>query len=157
MITKILKTITVTASILIAGGFVAANSQTVSGSIANGEVTRGKAARVTVVLEIPSGLHANSNRPGSEYAIPTTVKATANGVRIGAVRYPAGHNRKFAFSEDKLNVYERKVSFGFDITVPKTSRASTVSVAVTVRYQACTVEVCYPPKSKPITLTARVR
>ena len=31
-----------------------------------------------------------------------------------------------------------------------------VSVRVAVKYQACTDEVCYPPKTKEVTLTARV-
>lgn len=132
------------------------SAQSISGSIANGTVTRGKAARATVVLSIPGGLHVNSSRPGSEYAIPTTVRATAKGARIGAVSYPRGQNRKFEFSENSINVYEGRATFGFNVTVPAAFRGSTVRVNVTVRYQACTNEVCYPPKSKQMTLTARV-
>ena len=132
------------------------NAQSVSGSIAGGSVTRGKAARATVVLSIPGGLHVNSNRPTSEYAIPTTVKATAKGVKIGRVSYPRGHNRKFDFSESPINVYEGRVPFTFNITVPSTFSGNSVAVRVVVNYQACTNEVCYPPKSKEITLRARV-
>lgn len=138
------------------GTLSAANAQSVSGSIANGTVTKGKAARATVVLSIPGGLHVNSSRPGSEYAIPTTVRASAKGVRIGAVVYPRGQNRKFGFSENAINVYEGRATFTFPVTVPANFSGSTVRVNVTVRYQACTDEVCYPPKSKQITLTARV-
>lgn len=132
------------------------NAQSVSGSIANGTVTKGKAARATVVLSIPGGLHVNSSRPGSEYAIPTSVRASASGVRIGAVTYPRGRNRKFGFSENAINVYEGRTSFTFPVTVPASFSGSTVRVNVTVRYQACTDEVCYPPKTKRVTLTARV-
>lgn len=133
-----------------------ANAQSISGSIANGTVTKGKAARATVVLSIPGGLHVNSSRPGSEYAIPTTVRASANGVRIGAITYPRGRNRKFGFSESAINVYEGRTSFTFPVTVPVNFNGSTVRVNVKVRYQACTDEVCYPPKTKNLTLTARV-
>ena len=136
--------------------FTGISAQSVSGSIAGGTVTKGKAAKATVVLSLPSGLHANSNRPGSEYAIPTTVRASATGVKIGAVSYPRGHNRKFEFSENTLNVYEGRPTFGFNVTVPPTFRGKTVRVNVTVKYQACTNEVCYPPKSKQVTLTAKV-
>lgn len=132
------------------------NAQSVSGSIANGTVTKGKPARATVVLSIPGGLHVNSSRPGSEYAIPTSVRASSRGVRIGAVNYPRGHNRKFGFSENALNVYEGRTSFTFPVTVPANFSGSTVRVNVTVRYQACTNEVCYPPKTKSLALTARV-
>jgi thiol:disulfide interchange protein len=136
--------------------FSGVNAQTVSGSIAGGSVTRGKAARATVVLSIPGGLHVNSNRPASEYSVPTTVRATASGARVSAVSYPRGRNRKFSFSENTINVYEGRATFGFNLTVPATFRGNRVSVRVVVKYQACTDEVCYPPKSKEVTLTARV-
>jgi thiol:disulfide interchange protein len=139
-----------------AAAFSNTSAQSVSGSIAGGAVTRGKAARATVVLSIPGGLHVNSNRPNSEYAVATVVRASAPGVKIGPVSYPRGKNRKFSFSENTINVYEGRTSFGFNITVPTTFRGNRVSVRVAVKYQACTDEVCYPPKTKEVTLTARV-
>ena len=137
--------------------FAQTNAQSVSGSIAGGAVTRGKSARATVVLSIPGGLHVNSNRPNSEYAVATVVRATSPGAKIGPISYPRGKNRKFAFSENTINVYDGRTSFGFNVTVPATFRGDRISVRVTVKYQACTDEVCYSPKSKEITLTARVR
>ena len=142
--------------IAVSGYFVSANAQSVSGSIGKGAVTRGTAARATVVLSLPGGLHANSNRPGSEYAIPTTVRASGNGIKIGAVSYPRGRNRKFQFSENTINVYEGRTAFSFNVTVPANYRGNSIRVNATVRYQACTNEVCYPPTSKSVTLTARV-
>lgn len=157
MLKKFYKLSFLAAAIAVAGCFASVNAQTVSGSIANGTVTRGTAARATVVLTIPRGLHVNSSRPGSEYAIPTSVRASASGARVGPVRYPRGRNRKFEFSEDTINVYEGRTSFTFPVTVPAGFRGSTVRVNATVRYQACTNEVCYPPTSKRVTLTARVK
>ena len=156
MLKKISKIGFLTAVIVLAGAFSIVKAQTVTGSIGNGTVTRGTAAKATVVMSFPSGLHANSNRPGSEYAIPTTVRASASGIKIGAVSYPRGKNRKFEFSENTLNVYEGRTTFTFPVTVPPTYKGSTVKVNVTVKYQACTNEVCYPPKSKQVTLTAKV-
>ncbi len=138
-------------------GCVAVKAQSVGGSIANGTVARGKTVRGTVTLSIPGGLHVNSFRPNSEYAVPTNVRVSSRGgVRIGPVSYPRGRNRKFSFSERPINVYEGRVSFGFNVTVPSTYRGQTVRVNVTVRSQACTDEVCYPPRTKQITLIARV-
>jgi hypothetical protein len=56
-----------------------------------------------------------------------------------------------------INVYEGRVNFPFTVTVPENFKGNTVRVNVAVRYQACTEEVCYPPKTKNVTLTARVR
>lgn len=136
-------------------GICTANAQTVTGSIGNGTFTPGKSVRANVVLSLPGGLHANSRYPGSEYAVPTTVTAKATGVKIGAVTYPRGHDRKFDFSENTINVYEGRTSFWFNLTVPANYTGKTIKVNVTVKYQACTNEVCYPPKSKQVTLTAK--
>ncbi len=135
----------------------ATNAQTVSGSIGNGTVSRGGSARGTIVLSVPGGLHVNSNRPGNEYQIPTTVRLTAVGAKTGGVSYPRGKNRTFGFSDGAINVYEGNTSFPFTLTVPKNFKGNVVRVRAVVRYQACTDEVCYPPKSKEITLTASVR
>jgi hypothetical protein len=154
---RILPARTIIVFILGFGCAAASNAQSVSGSIANGTVTKGVAARATVALSVPSGLHVNSHRPNSEYQIPTSVRATSAGARIGVISYPRGHNRKFSFSETPLNVYEGRTLFGFNVTVPPGFKGKTISVRVTVKYQACTDEVCYAPKSKDITLTARIR
>lgn len=132
-------------------------AQTVRGSIGNGTVARGSSARATVVIDIPAGLHVNSSHPNSEYAIATSVRITGSGIKTTPVRYPAGHNRKFSFSESAINVYEGRTSFPFTVMVPKGFKGDTVRIQAMVRYQACTNEVCYPPKSKEITLTAKVR
>ncbi|MGB7207048.1 MAG: protein-disulfide reductase DsbD N-terminal domain-containing protein [Pyrinomonadaceae bacterium] len=140
-----------------AGGVFSINAQTVSGSLGNGTVSRGATAKGSVVLSIPGGLHVNSSRPNSEYAIPTSVRVSGQGVRVGGINYPRGKNRKFQFSESVINVYEGRVSIPFTVTVPANFRGDTVRVRAVVRYQACTDEVCYPPKNKDVTITARVR
>jgi Disulphide bond corrector protein DsbC len=133
------------------------NAQTVSGSIGNGSVTRGTAARGTVVLDIPGGLHVNSRNPKSKYAIPTVVSVSSSGAKLGAVSYPSGKNKKFSFSDDTINIYEGRVIFRFNVTVPKGYKGSSVKVRAVVKFQACTDEVCYAPKSKEVTFTARVK
>jgi hypothetical protein len=138
-------------------GAVFVHAQSVSGSIGNGTVGRGGSARGTVVISVPSGLHINSNRPNSPYAIATSVRLTSPGARVGAVSYPRGRNRKFQFSENTINVYEGRVPLNFNVTVPQNFRGDTVKVRAVVRYQACTEEVCYPPKTTEVTLSARVR
>lgn len=154
---RALKFLSVLGFVAMAAAVSSVSAQSIAGSIGKGTVTRGKAARATVVLSIPGGLHVNSNRPDSEYSVPTTVRATSGNAKIGPVSYPRGRNRKFSFSENTINVYEGRTTFGFNVTVPAGFRGDRISVRVVVRYQACTDEVCYSPKSKELTLTARVR
>ena len=108
-------------------------------------------------MAIPAGLHVNSSRPASEYAIPTVVRISGTGVKNGRVTYPRGRNRKFQFSENLINVYEGRVAFPFTVTVPANFRGSSIQVTASVRYQACTEEVCYPPASRSVTTTAKVQ
>jgi hypothetical protein len=130
-------------------------AQTFSGSIP--AVERGGTARGTIVMDIPGGLHVNSNRPNSEYAIPTTVRVSATGARVAGVAYPRGKSRRFQFSEEAINVYEGRTVFNFNVRVPANFKGNAVKVRAVIRYQACTDEVCYPPKNKEITLTAKVK
>ena len=133
------------------------NAQTVSGSISNGKVTRGKTVKGYVVLNIPRGYHVNSRYPKNEYLIPTTVNVSARGVTLGRVRYPRGVNRTYPYSDKPINVYEGRVVFSYNITVPKNYKGSTVRVRAVVKFQPCTDEVCYAPKTKDVTFTAKVR
>jgi len=137
---------------------VVADAQTVSGYIGNGTAARGKTTRSAVVLSIPGGLHVNSNRPDSEYSIPTAVTVTAaGGASAGRVTYPRGKNKKFQFSPNTINIYEGRVVFPFSLTIPRGFKGNVVRVTARVRFQACTDEVCYPPRTETVTLSARVR
>jgi DsbC/DsbD-like thiol-disulfide interchange protein len=134
-----------------------ATAQTVSGSIADGTVKRGGSAKGTIVLNVPAELHVNSNSPESKYAIPTTVKLSANDVRLSSVSYPKGKTKKFGFSEVPVNVYEGKVEFSFNVTVPANFKGNSIEVKANVRFQACNDEVCFPPRTREVIMTARVR
>jgi len=157
MTKNLLKGFLLTAFMIVSLFAAESSAQTVSGSISNGTVPRGKTTRGVVRLSIPAGLHVNSSNPNSEYSIATRVTLSANGIRLGAVNYPKGTDRKFQFSPNTINVYEGNVSFPFTVNVPANYRGKTISVKAVVRFQACTEEVCYPPKNKEITLTAKIR
>ncbi len=131
------------------------NAQTVSGSIK--KARKGQIVRGYVVLKIPRGLHVNSYRPKSEYAIPTRVSVKGSGVKAYGVTYPPGKMRKFSFSDQPISVYEGRAVFGFKVKIPKNYRRKTIRVKANIRYQACTNEVCYAPKTKSVWITARVR
>ena len=131
--------------------------QTVTGSFAEKSVKRGATARGKVALTLPNELHVNSNRPGSELLIPTVVKLSGRGFTVGRVTYPRGHNRKFQFTSKTLNVYEGTTVFPFRVKVPRNYRGRSVTVNAVVDFQACTEQVCYPPRKETIKITARVR
>lgn len=134
-----------------------ASAQSIDGSIGNGTVKRGGATRASVVLNIPGGLHVNSNRPNNEYAIPTVISVSSREAKLSAVSYPRGTSRKFSFSEKPISVYEGRPTFGFNVTVPANFKGGTIRIRVVARFQSCNDEVCFPPKTQEITLSARVQ
>lgn len=146
------------ATFMLTLGFLAQSSaQTVSGGISGGSVSKGTTARAYVILDIPAGLHVNSYKPESEYAIPTRVSVSGTGVSAFGVTYPPGKKRKFSFSETPISVYEGRAYFGFKVAVPKNFKGRTFRVKAAVRYQACTDEVCYAPKTKTVWISGRVK
>src|SRR5256885_5452964 len=73
-----------------------APSITMSGP-ANTMIPRGKAGAVQLRFHIGSGFHINSNKPKSEFLIPTVLKLDApTDIVIGRVMYPPGQEMSFA-------------------------------------------------------------
>lgn len=143
--------------LVVAFTVTSAGAQTVSGKLKNATVARGSVIKGEVLLSLPEGLHVNSNKPKSEYAIATVLRITAPGLKPATIAYPEGEDKKFQFSETELNVYEGEVSIPFTLAVPRAFRAKTVSIKAVLRYQACTNEVCYPPRNKEVVLSANIR
>ena len=129
-------------------------AQEINVSLAEGPVTSGSILKGTILLSIPEGLHVNSNKPSSEYLIATTVRLSGDGVKIGRIDYPEGKDRKFQFSDRELNVYEGEISIPFSVSILKGFKKRPISMKALVSYQACTEEVCYPPRKAEIVVTA---
>ena len=70
-------------------------------------IVQGKPATVPLSFRVSSGYHINSNKPKSEFLIPTVLKVEATtDIIIGRTTYPDGQDMSFAFAPDeKLNVY----------------------------------------------------
>lgn len=129
----------------------------ITGSIGNGRLQKGRTVTALVVMDIPGGLHINSNRPLSKYAVPTRVKATGTGLKLGVVSYPRARVQKFSFSEDQIAVFDGRTTFRVPVTVPANFSGDVAKIRIVVTYQSCTDEVCYRPRSGEITLSAAVR
>ena len=117
---------------------------------------QGSTFQAAVVMEIPRGLHVNSNKPLGKYAVPTVVKVDApRGLRVTPVSYPRGAVRTFRFgggAEDRLAVYEGRTIFRFNVTVPPGMEQGVARLRVNVRYQSCNDEVCFPPATRELVL-----
>ncbi len=129
----------------------------VNGFFASDKAQRGRMVQAAVVMEIPRDFHVNGNKPLGKYAVPTTLKIDApGGIRISAVTYPRAQVKTFSFSEEKLAVYEGRVTMRFNVTVPAGFDQGVTELRVRLRYQSCTSEVCFPPQTREITMPIAV-
>jgi hypothetical protein len=128
----------------------------VNGFFSVDRAQQGSSFQAAVVMDIPGGLHVNANKPLGKYAVPTVVKVDApRGFRVTPVSYPRGSVRTFRFGgsdESRLSVYEGRTIFRFNVSVPANQPFGVENVRVSVRFQSCTDEVCYPPASRNLDL-----
>ena len=132
----------------------------VNGFFSVDRAQQGSSFQAAVVMDIPGGLHVNANRPLAKYSVPTVVKVDApRGFRVTPVTYPRGSVRAFRFGgsdESRIAVYEGRAIFRFNVSVPPEQPFGVENVRVSVRFQSCTDEVCYPPAARDLALRIAV-
>jgi hypothetical protein len=121
-------------------------------------VARGMTFQVAVVLKIRPGFHVNAREVTFDYLIPTDLRANVpTGFKLDDVIYPKGTLQTFAFSKDKkLNVYTDTVVLRLPLTVLKDAPLGPQHLAMKLRYQACSTEICLPPVTKDVDATLTV-
>ncbi len=117
----------------------------------------GTTFRLVVVAEIRPGWHVNSHTPHEDYLIPTVISlAPVPGISVGSPSYPPEKERKFAFSDKPLAVYEGRSLFRFDGVVDAAATPGEKTLVATVDFQPCNDEQCLPPAHAVAKLTLDV-
>jgi hypothetical protein len=134
-----------------------ASNINVNGFFSVDPAQQGSTFQAAILMEIPRGMHVNSNRPLGKYAVATVLKVEApRGLRVTPVSYPRGSVRTFRFGagspEERLAVYEGRAIFRFNISVPANYEMGVARVRVNVRFQSCNDEVCFPPATRELVL-----
>ena len=121
-------------------------------------VARGKAASVDLFFRVSPGFHVNSNKPHSEFLIPTTLRLTApTDIVIGTITYPAGVEKSFPFApDDKMSVYGSQFTVNFAVRPLSSVMPGRYAVHGALKYQACDDATCYPPKQIPVSFLIKV-
>lgn len=121
-------------------------------------VTQGKSALVPISFRVSSGYHINSNRPKSEFLIPTVLKIDATtDIAITKTSYPDGKDMSFAFSPDeKLNVYTGDFQVDIRVRPLRDVQKGKYALRGILKYQACDNTACYPPKQLPVTFDVKI-
>jgi thioredoxin:protein disulfide reductase len=134
-----------------------ASDVNVSGSIAPDKIKKGRVVRGTVVMEIPAGLHVQSNRPLDKYLIATKLDLeTPSGMQAGPVSYPRAVMRNLKFSKGAVAVFEGRAVLRFNVTVPASYNGSSGEIKGKLRFQACNDESCFPPVVREVKMWLNV-
>lgn len=129
----------------------------VSGSIAPDKVKKGRVARATVVMDIPSGLHVQSSKPLDKFLVPTKLDVeTPSGMTVGPITYPRALMRKLKFSKGAVAVYEGRAVVRFNVTVPANYSGGSGEIKGKLRFQACNDDSCFPPITREVKMWLNV-
>jgi thiol:disulfide interchange protein len=113
--------------------------------LVQGPARAGSEARVALRVALPEGLHTQSNRPREAAFIPTTLTITPPaGVTVEEIDWPPATDLAQAGATLPLAVFEREFLVGVRLAIGA-SVAGDVVVPAKLRYQACDVNLCYPP------------
>jgi hypothetical protein len=121
-------------------------------------VMQGKTGTVPLSFRVIRGYHINSNKPKSEFLIPTALKVEATtDIVIGKTTYPDGQDQSFAFAPDeKLNVYTGDFEVKVLVRPLQSVQPGKYVVRGSLKYQACDNSACYPPKQLPISFDVKI-
>ena len=129
----------------------------VNGSLASNEMQRGRTVQGTIVIDIPSGYHVNSNRPLEKFLIATQLQVEApKGIRIGPILYPRPLLRSLKFSKSKVSVFEGRTTIRFSLTVPRGFTGNSAELKARLRFQSCNDDLCFPPQTREVKLWLNV-
>ena len=129
----------------------------VSGAIAPDKIKKGRSVRATVTMDIPNGLHVQSNKPLDKFLVPTKLDVeTPSGMNVGPISYPRPVMRKLKFSKANVAVYEGKAMIRFNVTVPANYSGGSGEIKGKLRFQACNDDSCFPPVTREVKMWLNV-
>ena len=129
----------------------------VSATNAPDKVRKGRVVRATVVMDIPSGLHVQSNKHLDKFLVATKLDVeTPSGMTVGPISFPRALTRKLKFSKNSVAVFEGRTMIRFNVTVPANYSGGSGDVKGKLRFQACNDESCFPPVTREVKMWLNV-
>jgi hypothetical protein len=121
------------------------------------EARRGSTVRLFVDVIPDPKVHVYA--PGAKDYIPIALVMTPRpGVTVGKLVYPKSQDWYFEPLKEHVPVYEAPFRLEQTITLgPSLKAGDRVTVAGTLKYQACDDVVCFNPVSAPVSWTVTVK
>lgn len=112
-------------------------------AVAPKTVTPGKPFDLAVTITIDSPYHLQANPAKEGYTATEVTLGAVKGLKAGKTVYPKG--MEVTIAGDKLPVYEGTVKVTVTVTPDKTLKPGKMTLPLTIHYQGCNDQVCYPP------------
>ncbi len=114
-------------------------------------LARGGAAEAVVSVTVAEGLHVQANPAADEFLIPLVVRfGDVPGIRWGTPAYPPPVPFRIEGWDLELKTYERTVHVTVPVAAADAAEPGAVTVAGTVRFQACDSRRCFAPATVPV-------
>jgi thiol:disulfide interchange protein DsbD len=112
---------------------------------------------MTVRLEMSPAPGIHVYAPGNPDYIPVSVAWTLRtGVQMRPATYPPAEDYVFGELKETVKVYSRRFQVRQEVLVSRTAAkaaGTSITIAGSVRYQACDDKVCFPPATAPVSIT----
>ncbi len=110
----------------------------------------GRTSSLELEISIRAPFHINSDQPSEAYLIGTTVDfKPQKGAVFGAIIFPSSQNKKFAFSDNPLAIFEGAFKVSCEVTLAADFAGKELMIEGSVGYQACDDASCQPPTDAP--------
>ncbi len=111
-------------------------------AIEPGTVVAGSLVKAVVTLTFAPGLHGYQNPPSEDYMIPIAIKGVEGGSQL-SVRYPKGEPATVGGEASPVMTYAGRIEIPVLVRVP--SQTGDQTVKVSIGYQLCNEQACFPP------------
>lgn len=121
-------------------------------------IQAGSSGEAIVRLTIQNGYHINANPPTYPYLKATALEISpVDGVSVAFVTYPKALEKKLAFAEKPLAVYEGEAELKATLKADKAAKTGERSIPAYLRIQACDDQVCYPPGTLELAIPVNIK
>ncbi len=108
--------------------------------------TPGAKVRLALKVQLPEGLHTQSDKPRDPTFIPTVLTLDAPaGVTVEEIVFPPASDLKQAGLPEPLSVFGERFAIGVELSLAGNVAPGELSLPARLRYQACDANLCYPP------------
>jgi thiol:disulfide interchange protein DsbD len=120
-------------------------------------VRAGSATEISLRVQVPEGLHAQSNKPRDPSLIPTTLQLELpSTVSVVETVFPPSTDFVVQGFDQPLAVFEGAFQIKVRLDVSADHPSGELSVPGRFRYQACDNKSCYPPRTIATTWSLNV-